>query len=1348
MPVTSDDPLLPAGDTARQAVASLRGYAYQTIVAAIAWVDLQHHDRIYLEVAEDYAVVATGAIQAFQVKDTAQSAAITSNSEEVIKAIASFVDLVAKNGEIVHLHYFTTSEIGAERALADRIDSLPVLEYWRRAAAGADISPLRSLLVSDRFPQSVNEFVSAKSDNELREKLLSRIHWDCGRPDITDLYEELRQRLIVVGRDTFKLPSIESGRLAEILAYKVLQKSVLPQPAERVLTRADLYSVIDHATSVSLTRAAVEQITALTGQLASGLPGSPLSISPSGPEPEWIIAGATVPITDGHIPRVTVEKDLSSAIVEYGASLLIGPTGVGKSAVSRTVGLSRGDYVLVDFRDADEREVISRLNILWARVGGLPCRTVIFEDLNVWTARVATMLGRALSALRRRDILSIVTTYSSPDRRSLTLSGIDPAGTVECPYFSQEQTSRLVERHGGDRAPWGKLAYLASGGGHPQLAQAFILGMKAKGWPESALTEVVGQGISSEDIDAEREGARRNLIAALPVNARTLLYRLSLVVGRFSRSLALNIAAAPPPIISAGEGLDALVGSWLEPGEQGQFRVSPLAARLGVDMLSDGEQRAIHHTIAEQMVMGGSIQVQQAGTILLHALAGKNDAVLFGLARTVILADEVTLGHLAENMFAFRYIATNADVYPENDLVGVLLRMAQVKVVLASDSGVEPLDHYVTALLGAVDKLSIKAIRAPMRVMALLMVLVTMGVANKLKGWLELLQQFDEAISTAGEGDKDFLAAIKIGGMPDPVPALFAIGTAKLATVRRLADLILELSQMREERRSVFLQALTEETPDFSVLAHSPWLQQHHASTLDPEEARLLYRSMAEKTEDWPERNLVLQFWIAQAIMSDEFKSDPGAAIEALDEAGSKFGNHVLLLRARAKVLSRAGDHVGALDIMREIAAEVGADNVVERAFALREAAISAAKTGDWRRAREWFLLASDAARSSELPDMTVMSAGLLGDAAAASVKDGAMREALLLLDQALDALNDIEPHSSLVAEHCHRLIRHTVLWVLSQVDGTAPLIGGEPIAMVAGSCSNPEPDKRIKDQPLGPIDYARYMLAQAEVSSGLQLGIASALSSKLSGGPIILMEIELRDRRTSYAIREGLPELFVDSLWPYVEAVSETIYNSDELRATDVMNAGRGEVSKLPFSALPQRVVRQTARDALFSFAIAAVCDEFPAAIQFLVEHLDPAIREAVAFTIGGAVLPGSGVKASAKTFEEQLAGDIANLLSGTATPLHYATAGVRFMQHLQVSNFKNVLLPKVHSWHQRVWRRIISNQQFLLPSPRLTVPVLLQALDTATSDSLSLARITLGAADVMDLYIPGEMRAALAKG
>jgi hypothetical protein len=137
LPSTSN---IPQADPAGQAVASLKGYAYQIYASALAWLSLGDNEALYLEVAQDYAIAAKQALKAVQVKDT--QARITINSASIQQAIDDFVDLVKRNpGRRVLLRFLTKADIGMEQKLKDRAAGEPTLRYWARAAGDADIRP-------------------------------------------------------------------------------------------------------------------------------------------------------------------------------------------------------------------------------------------------------------------------------------------------------------------------------------------------------------------------------------------------------------------------------------------------------------------------------------------------------------------------------------------------------------------------------------------------------------------------------------------------------------------------------------------------------------------------------------------------------------------------------------------------------------------------------------------------------------------------------------------------------------------------------------------------------------------------------------------------------------------------------------------------------------------------------------------------------------------------------------------------------------------------------------------------------------------------------------------------------
>ncbi len=463
--------LVPEGDAARQAVDLLRGYAYQVLASALAWIDLGERDRLYLEVAEDYAVMAQN-LSAVQVKDTAASTTVTLNSSSIHEAIGSFVDLVARNpGVSVELRYLTTSTIGTERGIADRPGGMAGLEYWRKAAIGSDVAPLRAILESEAFPITVRDFVRARNDAELRRDLLLKIHWDCGAPGFQTLHDDLQERLIVVGRDRFSHAAPDARRLADVLAYRVLRKSVLKTPEERVLNRAELYEILNAAAEVAIPRATAF---AFLSQLATGMAGSiGEGLGPAGTlepqEPGWLIRSEELPSPQRFITRSILESAVASAVDRFGAAILVGASGLGKSHIARVAAdLRAGAFVMVDFRDVDAAETRRRLDIVFGRIGGLKVPLLILEDLNQFDdPGVARALGRVLEALHRRDRTALITCYRRPSVKTAATAGIDPRGTVECTYFTEEETHELVTLYGGDAAQWGRLSLCRRGGWTP-----------------------------------------------------------------------------------------------------------------------------------------------------------------------------------------------------------------------------------------------------------------------------------------------------------------------------------------------------------------------------------------------------------------------------------------------------------------------------------------------------------------------------------------------------------------------------------------------------------------------------------------------------------------------------------------------------------------------------------------------------------------------------------------------------------------------------------------------------------------------------------------------------------------
>lgn len=1340
--------IAPNGDEARQAVESLRGYAYQVTAAALAWIDLSDKGKLFLEVAEDYAIVAANDIHAVQVKDTKASESATLNNENVREAIASFVSLAASNPHHeVTLRYFTTAPIGTEKAIADRPVGEAGLLYWRRAAAASDVGPIRVHLESDKFPKTVREFVRARDNESLRRDLLRRIHWDCGNPDINSLRQEFEDRLIVLGRDKFNLPAPEAVQLADILIYRALQRSIQKAPDQRVLTRAELYNTIDQAKGRFVPLSSLHAMQALASAMAQMVPNADGSLQLAISEPGWIVRSETLPNHAGMVSRDAVETKIQEALRCDGTCVIVGASGLGKSSLADVVAAAVSDtFVIADFRDADPDDACTRLDEIFRRAVGFTGKVFILEDLNqLDDPRVTRSLLRLIETLRRRDCTMIVTCYRDPSAKTLHNLNLGADCIVHCPYFTEEESAALVQLHGGDPSIWGRIAHVAGAFGHPQLVLAFVDGISARGWPNEELVEVVGNGLSSGDIDSERETARRTLMGTLPESTRSLLYRLSLSIGRFDRPLALAIANVPPGITLGGEHLDALIGPWIETVASGTYRVSPLAARSGHDMIQAKERTAIHHAIADHYMSGRVIDGGRADVIMAHAIAGKNEPVLTKLSLGILTTDRGTLGQLVSSLPTFLLLGAHGPIYPDSPQVSAFLRLTQFKL-LTESTETGKIAACADALFSEVQAVPASHMRGALQALVYGTVLGTIGIANHLNGWLRRLEEFHHLTDAT-----ELLQSYKEGyekkheKYPDMFGTLFAIGAQGLTTVARLESLIEQLDALTLERRNQYLSLLSAESSDFSTFISGPWVADR---PVDPTQALVhaeRYQRMAARTLPWSMRPITVQCWIARSVMLDEYADQREQAFAVLDEAEQVLGEDVALTRARAKIYFRTQDHASALQLSKKVADQIGLDNPVERAFALREAAISAAKVGDWSLARSWFLESKEAAEKCATPDMAVMAVGLRADAAVAAVHTGRMDDALRGFAGALNALPNIDSESSLRAAHCHRLVRHSVLWVLSRLVLREIVIDGAPPFMTPGVCSNPEPSEQIKSSPLGPLDAAWYLLAEAEIVSGQDVGITQTLPSQLAGGRILPMEIGLRGKVLEKAIVDSDLGRFVANVWPFVEAMAAAAANKQLIRdSADQFNFPRGEIPILPRAPTNQGTGAIVV-DAAFSYVICSICkgndpglENILAALQAKFGNPFPGMELLV-------LPPGTNLSAAAGGLEEGLLRTFRLFKIGTSPlpPDIHCMIAIWFYDWAKQSNFKPQLIAAIARWQRETWARIVRSETFKLSMPRLTVPLIEQALSMERDDIAFLASLILAAAPAAQLQLPAHVEA-----
>ena len=1348
-------PLLPASwtaameppnvDSARQAIDAIRGYEYQILAATLAWVDLDEDGLLYLEVAEDYATVVDSAIEAVQVKDTRASGSVTLNTPAVRDAIASFVDLTERNPDRqVQLRFFTTSPIGIESASRDRPGGLSGLTYWQRVRAGReDLGPLRTVLERETYPEPVRKFCAGRSDQELLAGLIHQVTWDCGRPQTASLRQELEQRLVRVLRTEFSAPSQDAPRVADILTYRVLQRSAMPDPQERVLSRSELHQLVDYSTRLTVARADFELL--LRSALAKvPQPGLGQSVVTQGnDDPAWVVDVSRLPAPKLLVPRPAVEAAVHSALNSTGVCFVVGPTGIGKSMVARAVAstYSHGAHC-IDFRDVGSLQARNRLDQVLGLLGGMGSSTIMLEDLNCSVApTVQLALAQVVEAARRHDMRVLVSCYRRPSATVLNGLGTGPVSVVICPPFELEETSALVSSLGGDPSIWGRVAHIAGGSGHPQLTHTFVAGMAARDWPVQEISQIVKRGFTSADVDDAREAARASMVESLPEPSRHLLYRLSVASAPFKRSLALALGTVPPSIEHPGECLDKLVGPWVEAATPDRYRASPMVRGFGREMLTAEEQRQVHHAIANETISDGSIDVADIDTILVHGLAGDSQTSLFKLSGAINVADDETRRALAAHVALFSMLDTSKPIYPKDPVTSVMLRLAQLRLATASDKrdDVEGIAH---ALLREAEVVPDHLAGPHLESAVIGPILINLGIANHVRNWVELLSRFCRLERADQEGAITTHLEIPTGA------ALFSIGTAGLDSVNKLEVIFEDLGALAPDERGELLAPLDPTYADHDLLVHGPWVAQSRQPDFDAAQAVASYERMARQVDTWGDhRTLGIQCRVAVATIQDECLDDRQSALRTLNDAATTFGEDPILARAFAKLHHRSGQSADALAFYRDALPHIEGTSPVAATHALRGAAVCAATCGEWDTARAWFLRAQTVSEPLEAIGLGAIRVGLGADAAVASYEAGDLGEALGLLKDTLLALGDLNPDSNLQSAHCHRVVRHTVLWLKSKVGQYDTRVQGEPIVMLHGACSNPEPVPEIEQHPLGHIDFAWYMLAEVELVAGLDLGIREMVRRRGARGQIPLSELALRLQILGVDAERLDPPSFSEHLLEYVAASAYCYANRSELgESFDVLNPARAVIPAVSMPGPFDPVTEQAARHAILAYGVRSLFKGRPRAIFELRDSLTAK---------WGQSFPGKGLfdgRSSLVADSVNLDDEVAVILaacceSDRPPPDRLFRIGLHLLDWVTQSSFKPFLMPDFTTWLRHQWRRVLETQRFLLLAPASTVSTIEEVLQSPSTGERFAAKLSLVTAVAVNVRLGQGFRERLSQ-
>lgn len=1294
---------IPKGDKAREAIDALKGYVYQIYQSALAWIKLEPEEFLFLEVAEDYAVVADNALNAVQVKETAHN--VTINSDDIIASIDSFVDLRLKNPEFqVRLRHLTTSRIGKERSAEYRIGDKPTLAAWRKLAKAGDLAPLRKILSASKLSQRTKDYIRELDDTEFRDEFLKRIHFDCGALHSRFLEPLLRSMLSKLVMEHGGVHSQVDGCFSSVvmtLLHKATQKT------DRFVDRNILEELLDKATQIPVNRAQFDEQNKLINEaLAASIPQASNLVDTRLAQPRPI---NEVPLPSAIASRTIQIDKIVSSLTQYGVSWIFGAAGVGKTIgakiAARRLG---GDWASINLRGLNAEQVNAVLSGVIYRLSEQEIDGFLIDDLECpFEPYIVDILLYLRAICDQTDLLLLFTSPRTPSTDFLFSANLPASIEQKLEEFSEHDIREILDGLGVHDGNWAKYIHIVSGGGHPQLAIAAIQSMQNNGWDTSEFETLHSLLVGNTAVEQVRARTRERLLNELPEGGRRLLERLSLKSGSFRRSFVLDMAKVVPTVPDGGIVFDRLIGSWVDQQERDRFGLSPLLSNFAINTLTDDEKREICFEIANALTKGRSLDPTEANSVLLAALSGKNSQVIFKLSMTILGTEQNGLKMIAPHLIAFTLMRTDAYAYEEDPVVSQMFRGAQLLLACQEERSIERVRDVLDRFEAESERVEHEGMRTSIALLVYEKILISTPKCGALPNFMDLVRKLDVLLENQGRYlPSELLGQVapqEMDGIP-VVGFMFLNQARQIQLINELLPIFEFLNSCRQDLHQKLLKPFRNPDFDVDMLVSGAWLREHEANTIDPPSHSDVFARLEEFAKSWGHTALAVCCRKYRAIIIDEYGDDKDQALAVLNKGLDLYGEtNSELVRAKARVLYRAEDHKGSLELSKALIDGDAPLSESEKAFLGRDAAISAEKQGDYETARRYYLYGSNAAGNCNIPDMAPMRVGLMADAALASWHAGERETCLREFVSVLHELKDIDPKSSLRAAHCHALCRHVLLWIDQDAAGQKRLIGdGEETKIYPGIVSNPEPHSEIGNRYITPIELAWYMLAAAENDSCLDVGITGNLVTFLPKGSVFEGQYLLTHSKMRKAFTLLDTKLLVTALRETVAMFAYVKERGDYKNCFDIENVTYGSI---PTPTLKQQAdISDLTEQVVLCFFSNCI---FAESVSELDQLLD-ALEEGQGFKVRKELLDSLRGSGSSADYNTSLADLLSNHRStivkkGIISPAQVFELAFKALQIADQTNNIQVMAKRAFEWLSSKWTFIWDHQRFLLSCPAL---------------------------------------------
>ena len=1087
------------GDPSRQASDTIRGFMYQFWHSVYAWLELGADDLLFLEGAEDFDLVKSGEAVTTQVKAT--TANLTFRSPEIVQAVKNFWDVRTRNaGRKIRYRFISTSSPGVEKG--EPFGSKKSgLEIWRQCDGNAgEVEQIRAFLIKEElFDGELKTLLETAPTEQLFEKLIKPIVWDLASPDSRGVEHAVELKLINHG-DRFDIPPSDSKRVAPRLLKEVVTLAATRNP--RQLDRAHFLDIFQAETHINVPIAqqnATVRALAKLVNLSLTSETEALSIS--------ALQSGAPPLPPAFAPRKALVEDIKGRLERTSFAALQGSTGMGKTILAALVVASETSFVWANLRGMTGQQIMAVLLQISRSIDkDESIRRIILDDINFAPEQShiyePVLAGMLYTIARHRGWILTTSQRPLPStlRPHLGLQS-DPTlpikGLVETEI---EELARILGCPGDRAARWSKLIALHTKN-HPQLVHARLLTLARAGWPE-----VRGDDLLEVPDDITHERAQtRMLLARLPTGEIELLYRLSVMGGSFRGDHAIAVGEIDPTVNLAGDSFDRLVGPWIEPLGNKYFRLSPLLDNAAIAVWSSDKVKELRRAVGEAVLRCGNLTLAEANTILTQGFLSRSERLLLIVAHSLLRLTLPLATHVAESISWVNFIKTEPGVpiFPENALVNWMLRVLQFHVAVSTKSEsaaavIDCLDAETTfERMGGGYRLS--------RFLFLTQAVVTIEVALPPAKLLYLISEtakIQKELVDAGESAvvSSFENLQKgLGKKNFDLPAfLFEFVVARCNRPDFLDDLISALRSADEDLRVQFGSFVEHHDFESRFLVDRVWVEEEKRDKPNWERCMAVFERVTDYGKEFGVPKLIDIAVRAMVIICDEYLHDQARAHRIVETTGSLLQTpSPLFIDGQAHLLTNEGRHLKALELWKTILPKWRfrrGSLDTSPIFAQRKAAVAAVRAGLLDDAADYFV---EAAHQSDLAKESVLTAGLLADAAFVFWKLGQNKRAVLLFTNVLQRLDQL-PNTK--DELPSFKLRKIVGQMLNHIrNATAGVVSELSYAPPFGSASDLDVPDRLRELPMTHPDMLWLSLIETEAGLDVPPHAFRLVAKKLS---------------------------------------------------------------------------------------------------------------------------------------------------------------------------------------------------------------------------------------------------------